>query len=445
MPADAPGAMPVAGAGRAPWPPHDPANAMARSSPTLLVIAFHFPPNSESSGLQRALKFVTYLREHGWRPVVLSAHPRAYAYAHDAQLAEIPADVPVSRAFALDATRHLAVFGRYPDFLAWPDAWWSWWFAGVAAGWRLIRRHRPAVIWSTFPITTACLIALTLARLSGLPWVLDFRDPITKQDYPARAGRRRLCRWIEQWSVRRATRCVFTTRRTLELYAARYPGLAARSVCIPNGYDEADFPVVPAGPPGPAGDRPLTLVHSGALHYDGRNPREFFRALGLLQARGVIPAGSLRVVLRDAGHEDEYAAMVREHDIAGLVEFAGFLPHEEACAELLEADGLLLFQGRMYNEQIPAKLYEYLYAQRPVFGLLDAAGDTAAQLRELGVDTMASLDDAAAIADGLARFLDQVRAGTAPVAPAQAVRAFSRRSETAMLAGLLDEVVGARD
>jgi hypothetical protein len=44
------------------------------------------------------------------------------------------------------------------------------------------------------------------------------------------------------------------------------------------------------------------------------------------------------------------------------------------------ADLLLVFQGSYFNAQIPAKIYEYLRAQRPVFSVLDPDGDTAAQL-----------------------------------------------------------------
>lgn len=77
--------------------------------------------------MQRALKVVRYLREDGWRPVVLTADPRAYASTHSNQLSEIPDDVPVHRAFAIDTSRHLSFRGKYPGCLAWPDPWVSWW------------------------------------------------------------------------------------------------------------------------------------------------------------------------------------------------------------------------------------------------------------------------------------------------------------------------------
>ena len=36
----------------------------------VLMIAYHYPPASISSGIQRTLKFSTYLPELGWQPSV---------------------------------------------------------------------------------------------------------------------------------------------------------------------------------------------------------------------------------------------------------------------------------------------------------------------------------------------------------------------------------------
>lgn len=149
----------------------------------VLLIAYHFPPIRISSGIQRTLKFATYLQAFGWKPTVLTVHPRAYETVSDDQLSEVPGDIVVQRAFAMDTARHLAVRGRYMGSLALPDRWISWLPAAVWDGLRLIREQRPAVIWSTFPIATAHLIGGVLHWATGLPWIADFRDSMTEDDY----------------------------------------------------------------------------------------------------------------------------------------------------------------------------------------------------------------------------------------------------------------------
>ena len=100
-----------------------------------------------TSGIQRALRFSQYLPEFGWEPIVLTARPCAYERTSDDQVADIPSHIHVERAFALDAARHLSVFGAYPRLLADPDRWMSWWLGGVPSGMRLAarnaRRRRP--------------------------------------------------------------------------------------------------------------------------------------------------------------------------------------------------------------------------------------------------------------------------------------------------------------
>ena len=99
----------------------------------VLMIAFHYPPYQGGSGIHRSLKFSRYLRGYGWHPIVLSAHPRAYPKIGDHQLREIPLDVIVERAFALDTAKHLSFRGRYLRLLALPDQWVSWWAGAVCA------------------------------------------------------------------------------------------------------------------------------------------------------------------------------------------------------------------------------------------------------------------------------------------------------------------------
>jgi hypothetical protein len=97
-----------------------------------------------------------------------------------------------------------------------------------------------------------------------------------------------------------------------------------------------------------------------------------------------------------------------------------------------------VMQGSGCNEQIPAKIYEYLRAGRPILGLATPEGDTSAALRNAGVVALADLESADAIVDLLPGFVDALRTGAASGATAVAAARASRRGRTAVLAGWLD-------
>lgn len=410
----------------------------------VLMIAFHYPPMRGSSGIQRTLKFSQYLPALNWQPLVLSAHPRAYANPGDDQMDEIPASVPVCRAFALDAARHLSWRGRYPRWLALPDRWASWLIGALPAGLGLVRRHRPRVIWSTSPIVTAHLIGYALHRLTGLPWIADLRDPLTDDDYPENPLTRRCCLWIEHLTVRHCTLAVCTTPGAVRAYRRRFPELPpARFRLIENGYDEQNFAAAaPAAPPAMTHQRPLILLHSGVIYPSERDPAPLLDALRALRERGAISPAILRVVLRATGHDAAIEALIAARDLQDIVAVAPHQPYRAALAEMLSADGLLLLQAANCNHQVPAKLYEYLRAGRPILALTDAAGDTAATLRAAGIDTIAPLDAQTGIELGLLRFLALLRDGNAPLPSATTLASHSRQARSVALAALLDEVAG---
>lgn len=415
----------------------------ADARPGVLLVAFHFPPQRGSSGIQRTLKFAQHLPQLGWKPLVLSAHPRAYVASSDDQMNDVPGDLVVRRAFALDSGRHLAIRGRYLRGMALPDRWITWLFGAVPAGLKLIREHRPRLIWSTYPIPTAHLIGYTLKRFTGLPWIADMRDPMTEEHTPPNRLVWRAYRWVEKLTVHNCTRMVFTTPGALAMYRARYPEVPpSRFGLIENGYDEDDFVRATASyVPKPKGDGPLVLLHSGIIYPTERDPTAMLAALGELRREGLIGPDTLRVVLRASIHEDLLGDLIDQHGLHGVVVLEPPIPYRAALAEMLDADGLLVMQAAHCNSQIPAKLYEYMRARRPILALTDPAGDTAATMRGAGLDTIARLDDKDDIKAGVMRFVGLVRSGEAPLPPENASEFYSRRSRSSQFATLLDEVV----
>lgn len=418
---------------------------------TVLMIAYHYPPCALSSGVQRTLSFSMHLSDFGWRPVVLTVNPRAHERVSEHQLSDVPQDVAVSRTVALDAARHLAIRGRYWSVLALPDRWRSWWLTAVPSGLTLLRRHSVDAIWSTYPIATAHVIADTLARLSGLPWVADFRDPMVEyfpetnelfpKDPTLRAARLR----VEAAAARRAARLVFCTDAARHIVATRYPQLPAQRLeVISNGFEERAFETAPAAPR--RRDRRRVLLHSGTI-YPGRDrdPGALFEAVRRLADRGEIDAHTFELRLRDPSNEDYFRRLADRIGIGMLVTICPSLTYREALAEMLAADGLLILQGFTSNPAVPAKLYEYLRAGRPILGLVHPAGETAATLRHVGIELMAELTNAGQIEWLLSVWLSDPSQFERTLPDRQIVAGYSRRNLTAQLAETLDQVctVGA--
>jgi glycosyltransferase involved in cell wall biosynthesis len=411
----------------------------------VLMVAFHYPPYAGGSGVHRTLKFSRYLPEHGWQPIVLSAQPKAYPQIGEKELWQIPPQVIVKRAFALDTARHLSIGGRYLRFMALPDPWISWWTDAVRTGLILVRRHRPDILWSTYPIATAHLIGLTLRRLTGLRWIADFRDSMTEQDYPRDVWTRRCYRWVERQTILQSSRVVFTTKLTRKMYLERYPHVPPdRFVVIPNGYDEEDFIGIDAiaRPLELDNKRIVRLVHSGVIYPDDRDPRAFFKALSKLKKDGQISSNGVRVDLRASGSERYYSSLIYELGISDIVHLLPAISHREAIEDCLQSDALLLFQAASCNHQIPAKVYEYLRLSKPILALTSGDGDTAALLEQSGGATVVDLADEKAIGSIIPDFIAGVRNGVHPLPRADRVQHYSRKHETTTLVHCLNELIG---
>jgi hypothetical protein len=406
----------------------------------VLMVAYHFPPLAGSSGIQRTLRFVQHLPRRGWQPLVLSAQPRAYERTGADLLAEVPAGTVVRRAFALDTARHLSVAGRYLDALARPDRWISWKWDAVRTGMQMIRHFKPQVLWSTYPIATAHVVGAELQRRSGVPWVADFRDPMAQDGYPPDPATWRQFEAIEQRAAAQASCLTFTTPGALRCYRERYPAAAERMALLENGYDESSFAAIEREHPirAPLNPLAMTLLHSGIVYPDERDPTHLFAALGQLRRAG-LPPGRLKLRFRAPLHDALLQALAREHAVEDLIEVCPPIDYREALLEMLRADGLLVMQAANCNQQVPAKIYEYLRAGRPVLCLADPAGDTVAVLRGAGIDSFARLDSAPEIATLLDRWLVGASGQQTTAAPAAVQRA-SRLGRAEALADHLDRV-----
>lgn len=408
-----------------------------------LMVAFHFPPQAGSSGVLRSLNFAKILPEAGWDVSLLSANARAYERTSVDLMAQVPPDIRLARARALDVRRDLSIRGKYPELLAMPDRWSSWFFGGFRRGVQLVHSRQAQLVWSTYPILSAHLIGGMVARWTGRPWIAEFRDPVYHEDWDASRLKRWLLPRLEGWAVRRATCCVVTTDGARQLFERRYPEARGRVHVIENGYDEGSFENTRPQRLDIAPDR-LLLLHSGAIYPKERDPSHLFRVMARLRDSGRIDASRLCVRFRAPGADQAIRDLAQKLGVEDMVDVAGPVPYRQALQEMMGADVLVVFQGTAFNNQIPAKIYEYLRALRPILALVDCAGITAQRLAQFeGARNVDVLDESAieaALLQAYDAFIADPAAFRAPVRTVESVAPTSRQHGAWQLAQLMTSV-----
>ena len=433
----------------------------------LLVIAYMFPPVA-GVGIERTLKHVTYLPDHGWRPVVVAPANPGYRLVDPATLELVPAGAEVHRAFSVEPAHLRTAAGRllrrgsagqrgeapsvarrgglrgvaeatwraYVELAWFPDEQVGWVPGAIAAGIAADGEDRVAAIYSSGPPWSSHLVAAAIQGLSSLPWVADFRDPWIGNAYaaPLPAPHRAAHAWLERAVVERARATVFASAGVRDEYARRYPALADRFVTIHNGYDLDDVAAVSRSARGD--DGLYRIAYTGSIQ-GAAEARLLVDGLELLLERRPDLRDRLRLQLVGwLSPAAEAAAGDRLAALAPMIERIGQQPKPEALRVVRDADAaLVLLADEPGREHVPsAKLFDYLGLDKPVLAVAPE-GEVRRILAELGWGVGADPDP-----DGFASGVERLLASPAPDRPADPHRRFERRELSRRLADLLSAV-----
>ena len=443
----------------------------------VLVVTYYFPPVG-GIGVQRTLKYVTYLPRWGWEPVIVAPGDPEFPVRDLSLLDALPSGIEVHRTASLepgkllnaavrrfggdrsgngaDVASDLATTaggsGRRARMLRRLVSVWKWvWGAllfpdwalpwmpfAVRAGGKAHRQNHVDAIYSSAPPVTAHLAARRLKKATGRPWVADFRDPWIGNPFAAPMSRpkRWLQRRMERSIVERADRVVLAMEGLREMFAARYPEMADKFIYIPNGYDRSDIAgLVPVH--GEAGR--FTILFAGSLYRPGEleaflggvekllERRPDLRARLRVQFVGRVSADNRRLA-------DAYIAPGR---IGDVVSFEGFVPRHVALARMAGADALLqLMTAEPGTEMfVGGKLLEYLAFDRPILAVMPP-GEGRRLVDSLPVGRSADVEPDS-VADALEGLLDNPPA-PGPTDPAGR---YDRVNLARELADVLDRVV----
>lgn len=416
---------------------------MERDRPDLLtryalIVAHGFPP-AGGPGVQRVLKFVKYLPEFGWQPVVLTVKPEAYEVRDETFLRDIPPDTPIFRVWDPNVNRLRPYFSRlrlgkllsaFNVALMLPDAHLFWAQAARSAARQIIARYQPRAMLSSSPPASTHLLASWIRQRFAVPWIADFRDPWSQNPQtPYYPGYRAFNRRLEK---RVLSRCDHVTTvsppwaESFQRLSDRPPG---RVTVIENGYDDSDVSRLP-----PPRTERFTITYAGTFSPIVR-PDAFVDAVRLLLKSGQIPSDELRVLLAGKNVADFVA-------VAPPFENLGYLNHSALEELRLESDLLLLIidDSPACRGVYSGKVFEHLGCNRPTLCITHPE-NVAAQLIVRARAGAVAPPHPEAIAAAVMRYYRTWKAGEFAYDPDwELIRRFTRRRLTRRLAQTLERV-----
>lgn len=403
--------------------------------PKFLYLSPSFPPQSRVGAL-RPLKFCRHLPALGWQAVVLCDLHESDAI--DVTLSEaLPAEVTVVRDWSRTARRNEAAVARgelprpthdaggkpivrrpsglkrmlpraLQNTYRSPSFWWpspEWVPLGhhsieiphaLKASRRLMREHTfDAIVVNADP-HAALLVGAQLSRESGIPLVLDLRDPWSVCEL--RRGerpwlQRRMVDAMERSCVAQASAVILNTETTRRDYLAHYADQPAAKFHVIRNHGDA------------------ALIANGSFDRDPRytalflgNFRryvegdELLEALALLKARGIDETKFHLVVTGRVPAEAR--AYAEKLGVAAMLTEGAFVPYRQVGSFMETADLLVALNNRTV-QRVPAKVYDYLVSPRPMLVVADNP-ELGEMLAPLPYAELRSLDDITGIADAMA-------------------------------------------
>lgn len=431
--------------------------------PRVLIISYYWPP-SGGAGVQRWVKFVKYLRDFGWEPVVYVPQNPEYPSLDETFEKDIPRDLevikrPIWEPYSI--YRKLTGKGDQPinaGFISenaakgWkdtlsirlrgnlliPDPRCFWIRPSVRFLSGYLSTHPVQAIVTTGPPHSMHRIGYGLKkRFPSLPWLADFRDPWTNIDFYQELGLTRISDAIhhrmERQVIQTADAVVVVSGGMKHEYSELKP---RRLELIPNGYDTDDVQAVEAEP-----DSQFTISHIGTMNA-ARNPEVIWQAIRELCDENIFFRKDVKIQL--IGKVDfSVLESLKKYQLEDKAEKTDYLPHSEAIKRQQSSQVLLLIINNTPNAKgiLTGKFFEYIASGRPVLGVGPSDGDAARVLDETSAGRMIDYEDVESAKQVLSHWYTLYQEKRLRVETSE-VEKYSRRSLTATLAKLLDALQG---
>jgi hypothetical protein len=320
----------------------------------------------------------------------------------------------------------------YQEIVRWPDNRVGWLRHAVAAGDKLIAAWRPDVIFATAPPHTSLIVADRLARKHGVPWVAEFRDLWTDNPYYEYSSFRRALERIRERGVLGRAAAIVTVSPIWQTGALKR--FARPTITAMNGFVTDDYPERP--PVAPETSGPLRIVYTGHIYAGHRDPGPLFAALRDIGAR----AEDVQVEFVGTAIEAATAA-ASQYGVAHLVKAFEPVTYRRALEIQLHADVLLHLQWCDPKEEgtVAGKIFDYFGARRPILGIALEDSVVAKMVHERNAGLVTN--DVKKIADKVAAWIREKKAGGVAPLPPEAVAGLERTVQYEKIRALLDGIV----
>jgi glycosyltransferase involved in cell wall biosynthesis len=412
----------------------------------------------------RWAKMSRYIAAFGWQPVIYTPSNGETGMHDDSLLKEIPSDIAivktpiwepytVYKAFLgrskkdkvysgfinekkkASVAQRISVFIRGNFFI--PDARMFWIKPSVKFLKEYLQTHPVDAIVSTGPPHSMHLIAEQIHKITGIPWIADFRDPWTNIDFYRDLH---LTSWadmkhhrLELKVLQNASKIVTVTWRSRD----EFKSLCGRNdiEVVPNGFDEADFLKINPDQL----DHDFTFVHVGSMNKD-RNPISFWQAVS--EAIQRVPELKQQLKIKLIGPVDySVRASVESMGLNEVTEFIEYVPHTEAIKMQQQAQVVLLVINNSPNARtiIPGKLFEYLGSGRPLLAIGPKESDSAKVIEMTRGGVVHEHDDVEGLTSRIIEYFNLYKSGNLH-GNAEGLQQFTRKNLAGEFAKVLDQI-----
>lgn len=428
----------------------------------VLIITYYWIP-SGGAGVQRWVKFVKYLREFGWEPVVYTPENPEYPSEDYSFEKDIPQNTEVIKTpiwEPYDIYRNMtgkkgkrinAGFisenkkSNWKDKLSiWlrgnfliPDPRKFWIKPSVKFLTMYIKENQIDAVISTGPPHSMHMIGLGLKKIfPNLIWFADFRDPWTNIDFYKDLNLTRLADRIhhkmERKVIQTADNVIVVSNEMVNEFSLFNP---KKITLITNGFDSDDVSDVNVGP-----DKHFTLSHIGTLNSD-RNPKALWKVLKQICENDTD--FKERLEIRLIGKTD--FSVLEEIKNNGLIKNlvkVDYLSHNEAIVRQKSSQLLLLLINNSANAKgiLTGKFFEYLASGRPILAIGPTDGDVAKILKETNSGKIIDFEDEAMLKQVILEYYKLYKNGNLK-AETRSIEKYSRKVLTQTLASLLDDTI----